>query len=105
MIEGIVPNFSNPITCTLSDRRGRFCVQSHVKFGRFGSLAFNSFKWRDIRLFNALPKSLRCIPTCSVVSFKTELDSYLKNIVHHPCIQGFNNSLDAGDCFTMVVSA
>ena len=67
MIEGIVPNFSNPITCTLSDH-------------------------------NALPKSLRYITACSVVSFKTALDCYLKNIVYHPYILGFSNSLDAGDC-------
>ena len=47
---------------------------------------------------DALQKSLRCTTACSVVSFKTALDCYLKNIVDHPCIQGFNNSLDAGDC-------
>ena len=26
------------------------------------------------------------------------LDSYLMNIVKHPCVPGFNNSLDGGDC-------
>ena len=26
------------------------------------------------------------------------LDSYLMNIVDHPCVPGFNNSLDGGDC-------
>ena len=29
--------------------------------------------------------------------FKHSLDSYLMNIVDHPCVPGFNNSLDGGD--------
>ena len=29
-IEGLVPNFSKPIVCTHSERRGRYCVVSHV---------------------------------------------------------------------------
>ena len=47
IIEGLVPNFSNPIVCTHSEHT---------------------------------------------------LDSYLMNIVDHPCVPGFNNSLDGGDC-------
>ena len=30
IIEGLVPNFSNPIVCSYSDRRGRSCIVSHV---------------------------------------------------------------------------
>ena len=56
IIEGLVPNFSKPIVCTHSERRGRYCVVSHVNIGRSGTLAYNSFRWRAIRLFNSLPK-------------------------------------------------
>ena len=38
MIEGLAPNFSNPITNTVSGRRGRSCVISHVNVGRVGIL-------------------------------------------------------------------
>ena len=36
--------------------------------------------------------------SCSVVGFKAELDSYLRNIVDLPCQPGFNNSLEGEDC-------
>ena len=97
IIEGLVPNFSKPIVCSNSERRGRSCIISHVNFGRLGSLAYNSFRWRAIRLFNAMPKYIRCISSCSVVSFKSKLDCYLKNIVDLPGRPGFSNSLDSGD--------
>ena len=48
-------------------------------------------------MFNRLPKSIRML-SCSVVGFKSKLDSYLRNIVDLPCQSGFNNSLDGGDC-------
>ena len=59
IIEGLVPNFSNPIVCSYSDRRGRSCIVSHVHVGRLGTLAFNSFRWRAIRLLNAMPNHIR----------------------------------------------
>ena len=63
-----------------------------------GTLKYNSFRWRSIRMFNRLPKSIRMLSSCSVVGFKSKLDSYLRNIVDLPCRPGFNNSLDGGDC-------
>ena len=95
--EGLVPNFSKPIVCSYSERRGRSCIISHVNLGRLGSLAYNSFRWRAIRLFNAILKYIRCISSCSVVSFKSKLDCYLKNIIDLPGRPGFSNSLDSGD--------
>ena len=38
IIEGLVPNFSNAIVCSYSDRRGRSCIVSHVHVGRLGAL-------------------------------------------------------------------
>ena len=48
-----------------------------VNIGRSGTLAYNSFRWRAIRLFNSLPKFIRCTTSCSVYGFKHTLDSYL----------------------------
>ena len=75
-IEELVPNFSKPIVCSYSERRGRSCIVSHVHLDRLGSLAYNSFRWRVIRLFNAMPKYLRCISSCYVVRFKKKFACY-----------------------------
>ena len=97
IIEGLVPNFFKPIVCSYSEHRGRSCIISHVKMGRLGSLAYNNFRWRAIRIFNAIPKYIRCISSCSVVSFKSKLGCYLKNIINLQGRPGFSNSH-----FTMV---
>ena len=34
IIKGLVPNFSKPIVCSYSERRGRSCIVSHVHIGR-----------------------------------------------------------------------
>ena len=90
--EGLVPNLSDPITCSFLDRRGRACVVCHSGAGRLGTLKYNSFRWRFIRMFNRLPKSICMLSSCSVVGFKSKLDSYLMYIVDLPCRLGFNNS-------------
>ena len=98
IIEGLAPNFSNHVTSTVSGRRGRSCVISHVNVGHVGTLAYNSFRWRSIRLFNSLPMHLRVISSCSVLRFKTQLHILLGSVEDLPCLTGFNNSLDGGDC-------
>ena len=102
IVEGLVPNLSDPITCSFSDRRRRTCIAYHAGVGRLGTLKYNSFKWRYIRMFNRLPKCIHMLSSCSVNRFKSELDSYLRNIVAMivdlPCQPGFNNSLDGQDC-------
>ena len=42
IVEGLVPNLSDPITCSLSDRRGRTCIVYHAGAGRLGTLKYNS---------------------------------------------------------------
>ena len=95
IVEGLVPNLSDPIT--FSYHRGRTCVVYHAGAGRLGSSRYNNFRWRSIRMFNRLPKAISMVSSCSVVGFKSLLDSYLRNIVDFPCRSGFNNSLDGGD--------
>ena len=97
IIEDLVPYFSKPIVCTHYERRGRYCVISHVNIGRSGTLAYNSFRWCAIRLFNSLQKFIGCTTSCSVYGFKHTLDSYLMNFVDHPYVPRFNNSLDGRD--------
>ena len=97
IIEGLIPNFSNPIVCSYSDRRGRSCIVSHVHVGRLGTLAFEfySFRWPTICLSNVMPNHIRCISSCSVLNFKCKLDVYLRNIVDLPGRPGFNNRVDS----------
>ena len=96
IIENKAQNLSDPILCNFSDRRGRSCVISHVNTRRQGTLTYNSFRWRAIRLFNSLPKSLCDITDCSVCSFKQRLHCYLNSIPDLSCSPGYNNSLDHG---------
>ena len=49
-------------------------------------------------MLNKLPKYERIVPPCSVDKSKSQLDKHLRNIVDLPCLPGFNNSLDDGDC-------
>ena len=98
IIEGLATNFSNPITSKCSERRGRSFVISHVNVCRVGTLAYNSFRRRSIRLLNSLPMHLRSISSCSVLRFKTQLGIFLGSVEDLPCLPGFNNSLDGGDC-------
>ena len=79
IIEKIVPNLSAPITCTYSERRGRSGAVLHVNVGRLGTLCYNCFRWRAIRMFNKLPKHTRMISSCSVDKFKSPLDKHLRN--------------------------
>ena len=46
ILESIVPNLSQPITCYFSDRRGHLCHLEHVCAGRLGTLSYNSFVGR-----------------------------------------------------------
>ena len=63
-----------------------------------GTLKYNSFRWQSIRMFNRLPTAIGILSSCSVVGFKSQLDSYLRNIVDLPFQTGFDNSLDGGEC-------
>ena len=76
---GFKPNLSQPITCYFSDRRGRLCHLEHVCAGRLGTLSYNSFRWKAVRLFNCLPQHVRNVSSCSTIIFKKKLDQFLCN--------------------------
>ena len=93
ILESMVPNLSQPITYHFSDRRGRLCYSDHVNSGRIGTLSYNSFRWRAIRLFNCLPRHVRNMTSCSTVIFKKKLDQFLCNLDDKPCTPHFDNSV------------
>ena len=78
IVEGLVPNLSDPIT--FSDCRGITCVVYHSGAGRLGTLKCNSFLWQSIRMFNRLPKAICMLSSCSVVGFKSQLDFYIRTL-------------------------
>ena len=81
ILESIVPNLSQPITCYFSDRRGRLCHLEHVCAGRLGTLSYNSFRWKAVRLFNCLPQHVRNVSSCSTIIFK--INSYVIWMTNH----------------------
>ena len=88
-----MPNLNIPMTCYSSIRRGRLCTTSQVGIGHLGTLVYHSFRFRGIRLFNAMLKQIRDL-SCSVSSFKYQLDKYLSTIPDTPCIANYDNSLE-----------
>ena len=93
ILESIVPNLSQPITCYFSDRRGRLCHLEHVCAGRLGTLSYNSFRRKAVRLFNCLPQHVRNVSSCSTIIFKKKLDQFLCNLDDKPCTPHFDNSV------------
>ena len=65
---------------------------------RKNTLAYNSFRWRSIRLFNSLPFHIRSISSCLVLRFNTKLDIFLGSVEDLSCLLGWNNGLDGRDC-------
>ena len=60
-------------------------------------MKYISFKWQFIRMFNRLPKAICMLSTCSVVGFKSKLDSYLRKLWIFPA------GLDGGDCGALIL--
>ena len=94
ILGNLVPNLVKPLQFYVSDRRGRLCSVSHVRLGHTGSLAYSSFRWKGIRMFNSLPMHIRNITACPPTVFKKQLDLHLSPMLDCPCTPNFNNSLD-----------
>ena len=94
ILENLVPNLVKPLQFYVSDRRGRLCSVSHVRLGHTGTLAYSSFRWKGIKLFNSLPMHIRNITAYPALVFKKQLDLHLSPILDCPCTPNFNNILD-----------
>ena len=95
ILGNLVPNLVKPLQFYVSDRRGCLCSVSHVGLGHTGSLAYSSFRWKGIRMFNSLPMHIRNITACPPSVFKKQLDLHLSPILDCPCTPNVNNSLDS----------
>ena len=95
VLENLVPNLVKPLQFYVSDRRGRLCSVSHVRLDHTGSLAYSSFRWKGIPMFNSLPMHIRNITACPPSVFKKQIDLHLSPILVCPCPPNFNNSLDS----------
>ena len=56
-------------------------------------LAYNSFRWRGSRIFNALPPGVRNMSKCGVNVFKRKLDNFLSQVPDDPCETNSDNSI------------
>ena len=96
ILERKVPNFSPPIQCHISDRRGRLCSSGVVPTGHLGMLCHNSFRNIAATLFNCLPKHIRNIVNCAnPIMFKRALDNHLCSIEDSPMVPNECNSLNS----------
>ena len=96
IIEGLVPNLSVSTTSSIqvkwNIRVGRQCVYPRVANqtnNRLKKLHDGLLSKHGSLLFNCLPKNIRNMSGCSVVSFKRELDNYLQTIPDEPLIPGY----------------
>ena len=94
ILEGIAPNLGSDsnIVPNLSPRRGRSCNVPHIPSQaptRIQTLRNESFAVKGPRIFNSLPKDVRCFTGGTVDAFKSRLDAYLKTVPDQPLIPGY----------------
>ena len=94
ILEEKVNNLNPPIVTNTSGRLGRLCIKSHLIPDRIGFIAHNSFRWRAIRLFNSLPKSMRNITDADISVFKRSLDYFLRTLRDSPTEPFSDNSVN-----------
>lgn len=90
MIEDVVPNFG--IQYYTRQRLGRFCRIPKINNSALCSiqtLKESSFTVKGPQLFNILPQHLRDLTNCSVLKFKTHLDTFLKLVPDEPRVSGY----------------
>ena len=68
--------------------------KKHVTPDRIGSIAHNRFRWRAIRLFNPLPKSVRNITDVDISVFMRLLDYFLRTLRDSPTEHFSDNSVN-----------
>lgn len=91
-IENMIPNFG--IAFHLSPRLGRLCIVPPINTRApmsVQSLKDASLMVMGPRLFNALPREIRDVSSCSLPFFKSRLNHFLKNIPDRPRCQGYTS--------------
>ena len=77
---------------SIRKKRSHLCA-CVVDRGHIGSLAYNSFRWRGSRIFNALTPAVRNMSKCSVNVFKRKLNNLLSQVPDDPCETNSDNSI------------
>ena len=98
MMEGLVPE------CVDLKRRNRGRNGRSIKLpllnrnatARVNTVREGSFFVRSVKLFNALPRSIRDLSGCSIEKFKGRLDRFLLELPDAPLIPGYTASSLAG---------
>ncbi len=60
ILEQHVSNLNPPIKINSSERLGRMCIRTSVNPGHQGTLMFNSFRWKAIRLLSSHSPEVHC---------------------------------------------
>ena len=91
IIEGLVPNIDSKrkVRSKTHVRHGRSCIVPLVKESRYKEIVNGSFLVHGVKLFNAMPKSVRNATNCSKEKFKALLDEELAKIPDEPQIPGY----------------
>ena len=86
ILEGQVPNPNNHIVQIASGHRGRRCIRHNLPKTKASlqTLLDHSFIHNGPKLFNCLPSRVRNLTNCSVITFKNNLDKFLKTIRDEP---------------------
>ena len=90
ILENMVPNINNKISSSTHIRHGRKChvpvlnAKSKIKCAQESSLTSHG-----VKLFNALPKTIRNLTNVKLEVFKSSLDAHLMRIPDEPQITGY----------------
>ena len=86
ILEGMVPNPNNQIVQITNGHRGRRCIRNKLPKTKASlqTLLDQSFTHNGPKLFNCLPSGVRNLTACSVITFKNNLDKFLKTIRDEP---------------------
>ena len=93
ILEGWLPNLTDPITTKYSERVGRLCIIPSKQAKASSAIQtqkFNSFRIHGARLFNKMPKEICNITNCEPTFFKRNLDTFLSLVPDEPLVAGVN---------------
>ena len=97
IMENLVPNISfsdnRKIIVQYTARFGRKCIVPSLQRGRsrVSTLYEHSLAVCGPKLFNVLPQYIRDLTSCTVETFKTNLDKFLWTIPDEPVISGYTH--------------
>ena len=100
ILENLVPNInqSDGLRPVFQPRIGRLCFVKARFTGASTALhtiRYNFLSTRGPILFNSLPKELRNLSGCPLLTFKIKLDKFLASIPDEPCVPGATTNAES----------